>query len=156
MPCAKLAKVSLKSFIQIEEALISDAEIKRPYQEYVLSLTVKYSSPQGRRNLSSSNNYTYDEVIAALDELPNQVFKAHYDPQYERSLMNDGLRYDIMKRDGFQCQICGLSQKDGVRLHVDHIVPIAKGGRTIPSNLRTLCEARNRGKRDKYDPNGMN
>lgn len=66
------------------------------------------------------------------------------------------MRYDILRRDGFRCQICGASQKDGVTLHVDHIVPVSKGGRSVPSNLRTLCERCNKGKSNKYDPNGLN
>lgn len=70
--------------------------------------------------------------------------------------MNASLRYDILKRDGFKCTICGATQADGVKLHVDHIIPISKGGKTIPKNLRTLCDRCNFGKRDKYDPKGIN
>ena len=28
---------------------------------------------------------------------------------------------------------------DEVGLHIDHIVPIAKGGKTVKSNLQVLC-----------------
>ena len=69
----------------------------------------------------------------------------------ERAKMSPSLRYDILKRDGFRCQICGASQKDGVRLHVDHIVPVSKGGKTEVSNLRTLCEKCNLGKGAKME-----
>lgn len=70
--------------------------------------------------------------------------------------MTDKLRYKIMKRDNFRCVICGASQKDGVKLHVDHIIPVSKGGKTIESNLRTLCDRCNLGKGASYDPNGVN
>ena len=43
------------------------------------------------------------------------------------------------------------NKNDGVKLHVDHIFPIAKGGRTDPSNLRTLCDQCNLGKKDKIE-----
>ena len=69
----------------------------------------------------------------------------------QRRLMSDSLRYDVMRRDGFRCQICGATQKDGVKLHVDHIFPVSKGGKTEMSNLRTLCERCNMGKRDKIE-----
>jgi len=75
---------------------------------------------------------------------------------HERSLMSASLRYDIMKRDGFKCTLCGRSQADGVKLHVDHIQPVSKGGLTTPSNLRTLCQDCNLGKSDKYDESGEN
>ena len=70
--------------------------------------------------------------------------------------MTADLRYNVMKRDGFRCVLCGRDASDGVKLHVDHIVPIAKGGKTIKSNLRTLCEDCNIGKKDKYDHFGVN
>ncbi|MBE5910147.1 MAG: HNH endonuclease [Pseudobutyrivibrio sp.] len=40
--------------------------------------------------------------------------------------MNDSLRYDI-KKDSFRCTICGRSAADGIRLHVDHTMPVEKG-----------------------------
>ena len=69
----------------------------------------------------------------------------------ERAKMSESLRYDILKRDGFKCKICGASQADGVKLHVDHIIPVSKGGKTEPSNLQTLCSRCNIGKSNKMD-----
>jgi len=69
----------------------------------------------------------------------------------QRRLMSDSLRYDVMRRDGFRCQICGATAKDGAKLHVDHIRPVSKGGRTEISNLRTLCERCNLGKGAKLE-----
>ena len=69
----------------------------------------------------------------------------------QRALMNDSLRYDILKRDNFRCKICGATAADGVKLHVDHIIPVSKGGRTEPGNLRTLCERCNMGKGAKLE-----
>lgn len=66
--------------------------------------------------------------------------------QEQRRLMTDKLRYKVMERDGFRCQICGATQADGYKLHVDHIYPVSKGGKTEMSNLRTLCERCNMGK----------
>jgi 5-methylcytosine-specific restriction endonuclease McrA len=38
---------------------------------------------------------------------------------------------------------------DGVKLEVDHIKPISKGGKTVLNNLQTLCMDCNRGKSNK-------
>ena len=70
--------------------------------------------------------------------------------------MTPSLRYKIMQRDGFRCRLCGASAADGAKLHVDHICPVSKGGKTEPDNLRTLCERCNLGKSARYNPNGMN
>ena len=64
----------------------------------------------------------------------------------ERKYMNYQLRYDVLKRDNFTCQKCGATAKDGAKLHVDHIIPIYKGGKTTMSNLQTLCDRCNIGK----------
>jgi len=71
----------------------------------------------------------------------------------QRRLMSDSLRYDVMRRDGFRCRICGATQKDGVRLHVDHIVPVSRGGPdgNVQSShaLRTLQHGKRRENRIK-------
>ena len=68
----------------------------------------------------------------------------------------DSFRYDILKRDGFRYQIYGRTAQDGAQLQVDHIKPIAKGGKTIASNLRALWDQCNLGKSDKWDAYGIN
>lgn len=58
------------------------------------------------------------------------------------------LRWLVMKRDRFTCRACGRSPATHAEtvLHVDHVIPWSKGGETVESNLRTLCEQCNVGK----------
>ncbi|HEY3250640.1 MAG TPA: HNH endonuclease [Ignavibacteria bacterium] len=58
------------------------------------------------------------------------------------------LRFKIFKRDRFTCCACGRSPATtpGLELHVDHIKPRAKGGKTVFDNLQTLCKDCNLGK----------
>ena len=65
--------------------------------------------------------------------------------------MTKELREKILKRDNYKCQICGLSRKQEphLLLEVDHIIPISKGGKTVESNLQTLCWSCNRSKSNK-------
>lgn len=58
------------------------------------------------------------------------------------------LRFLVMKRDNFKCQICGRSPAtdQSIILHVDHIIPWSKGGETTENNLQTLCSKCNLGK----------
>ena len=64
--------------------------------------------------------------------------------------INYRTRFKVMQRDDFKCQICGASPatQAGVLLHVDHIVPVAKGGQATMDNLQTLCQKCNLGKSD--------
>jgi hypothetical protein len=58
------------------------------------------------------------------------------------------LRYRVLTRDSYKCVLCGRSPATHVRvsLHIDHIEPFAKGGKTVLQNLRTLCNECNWGK----------
>lgn len=64
----------------------------------------------------------------------------------KRGEVGKAMRFEIMKRDGFRCQICGSTASDDVKLELDHIIPVADGGETAPYNLWTLCFSCNRGK----------
>ena len=57
----------------------------------------------------------------------------------------------VFERDRFQCQAC-QQRSPTVRLQVDHIIPLAKGGSNDISNFQTLCETCNLAKRDRIDP----
>lgn len=60
------------------------------------------------------------------------------------------MRYDVLRRDGFHCVRCGRGREDGVKLHVDHVIPVSRGGKSVMDNLQTLCEDCNCGKGNKY------
>jgi len=64
-----------------------------------------------------------------------------------------GLRYNVLRRDSFKCVLCGNSPATdpSCKLHVDHIEPISKNGKTMQSNLRTLCADCNIGKSNKTE-----
>jgi 5-methylcytosine-specific restriction endonuclease McrA len=60
-----------------------------------------------------------------------------------RKPISDSTRYKVMKRDGFSCSYCTAS---GVPLHIDHVVPVSRGGTNAIGNLVTACERCNQGK----------
>lgn len=74
---------------------------------------------------------------------------SQYNSKQQRKFMTPELRHKIAVRDNYTCQICGKYMPDGVGLQIDHIIPISKGGKTIPSNLQVLCSKCNGKKSDK-------
>lgn len=56
------------------------------------------------------------------------------------------LRFKVLERDNGRCKLCGKNPMDGVKLHVDHVVPYSLGGLTVLENLQTLCMDCNLGK----------
>ena len=124
-------------------------------KDFTIELIVCYTSPQGRNSYQKTYKFSCADIQYYLDEF-SKVQQNKQSAVYQRQLMTPKMRYNIMKRDGFKCVICGRSQNDGAKLHVDHIKPVSKGGKTEESNLRTLCDMCNLGKSDAYDPYGLN
>ena len=136
-------------FVDIHNAYLKIVDTPTFYLIY------SYISPKGRNFYEHTYYFSLDDIIDFLDELTESA--RQYDQRAaERAKMTPGLRYKIMQRDGFRCRLCGASAADGAKLHVDHIFPVSKGGKTEPDNLRTLCERCNLGKSARYNPNGMN
>ena len=51
---------------------------------------------------------------------------------------------EIYQRDNWTCQLCGVDLKDRPgEIHVDHIVPLARGGLHYRANLWTTCQTCN-------------
>ena len=72
-------------------------------------------------------------------------------PQFARGI-SARLRAEALDRNGFTCQMCGLTPSDidpatgrKVRLHVGHIKDKSLGGKDELSNLRALCSTCNQG-----------
>jgi hypothetical protein len=63
-----------------------------------------------------------------------------------------GLRFRVLRRDRFKCVLCGdhPARNADCVLHVDHILPWSKGGRTSEDNLRALCATCNVGRGNRF------
>jgi len=82
-----------------------------------------------------------------LQTAPNEIL----DIRFQRG-MSQRLRAEVFDRNGFTCQMCGLTPGDidpetnrKVRLHVGHVVDKKLGGLDELDNLRTLCSSCNQG-----------
>jgi len=65
----------------------------------------------------------------------------------ERGSIDRKTRYRILQRDDSKCQRCGRTPADGVKLHIDHKIPVEYGGETSDDNLWVLCQECNEGKK---------
>ena len=93
-------------------------------------------------------NYIKDRYNQ-LEDIGFECTLRKYHSKNQRKLATRELREKIMKRDNYTCQLCGKYMPDEVGLQVDHIIPVAKGGKTVKSNLRVLCSKCNGSKSDK-------
>ena len=99
--------------------------------------------------LKSFVDYMNQEEQSEERVIPLSVGEKRYGKQATRDI-NLRLRWRILQRDNFKCCKCGASPATdpSVILHIDHIIPMAKGGETTPNNLQTLCSKCNLGKSD--------
>ncbi len=94
--------------------------------------------------------YSYILTKGACDEALQALYEAFLEfrkGRNSRSEISLKFRFEIFKNSHYKCQICGASAKEeGVRLEVDHKIPLSKGGSNDRDNLWTLCFKCNRGK----------
>jgi len=67
-----------------------------------------------------------------------------------RNPVSGTIRYEVLKRAGFRCELCGISA-DEKALEVDHITPKNLGGEDNINNYQALCYSCNATKRDRDD-----
>jgi hypothetical protein len=153
---AKITKnffISLKRLLKVEAKMVNKIKLK-PMLDTEIEIIVRYTSPRGRNSYSSKATYPFYEIKSFYVQMLDSVAKRStrsYQMKVERFKMTATMRYQVLVRDKATCQICGASKKDGVILHVDHILPVAKGGKSTLDNLRTLCDRCNLGKKDRIE-----
>ncbi len=111
-----------------------------------LSAFVKYANSDSNLSTTASvGEQPVPEVISPHITKPKEIIK-------EKRSLSIGLRFKILHRDNFRCVLCGASPAThlGCELHVDHILPWSKGGRTVEENLRSLCASCNIGRGNRY------
>ena len=142
--------ISKKSFIKLEQKLINRIKITQDVYNITCDVEIYYRSPKGRNNYSKRHIFSYYELVDIYNDWLNGK-KYEVTSKIERQIMNEDIRYNVLIRDNFTCVLCGATAKDGAKLQVDHIIPVSKGGKTVMSNLQTLCEKCNKGKNNKVN-----
>lgn len=138
---------TLEKFKKIERRVVEKEKLKKKF-DLLTVVEARYTSPKGNNSYCKKDNYDYNKVLEIYQKWQGNK-KFRISSLIERSKMSDSIRYDVLKRDNYKCRICGASAEDGAKLHVDHIIPVSKGGKTELNNLQTLCERCNMGKSNK-------
>ena len=148
----KWNKVTLESI----EQEIFDHEIKRPTVDYTISVALYCSQINGRIITSKRETFEYDTIKRLINRINDRSGYFYNDKdiwdaicRVERGKVSNKMRFSIYERDGYRCRKCGRSGRYH-DLEIDHIKPIAKGGKSVYSNLQTHCKRCNQEKGDTY------
>lgn len=114
---------------------------------YFPSYTLQYISSGGNSSLTTEIILDTENLEKFTKYLSDKI-KWENSKEHQRALMTEALREKIKERDNYTCCHCGNSiyQEPNLLLEIDHITPIAKGGKTEEINLQTLCWKCNRHK----------
>ncbi len=109
-------------------------------------------------NLLPNSPVKLERLIGATEPLDLSVFvefvnfagaeKPTWQDRFANRRVPDSMRAAVLMRDGGRCRKC----RRAIKLEMDHIVPVSKGGKTEESNLQTLCRPCNRAKSKKLVP----
>lgn len=108
------------------------------------------------RELREDENWPILTHNDSADLKPGQYLLKELPPELSAVKFTRGisakLRAEVLDRNGFTCQMCGLTPGDidpatgrKVRLHIGHIKDKSLGGKDELSNLRALCSTCNQG-----------
>lgn len=145
-------EMNSEAFARIEQKLFTKRRLPAPVCVAQVRCIVRYTSPQGQKFYWRDFRWDFEQLWSGLAEM-KQIQKAQstaaFLRQQERNRVTPGVRYQVFKRDGWRCRSCGATS-ESVSLHVDHIVPVSKGGTSDLDNLQTLCADCNLGKSNRH------
>ena len=116
-----------------------------PCRNYSIKVVLYLSKINNQIYDKKSKLFCSDDLLRIIKRLKNKNGIYYNDKgiwdsicRVERGKESNKMRFAIYKRDGYRCRICGRTQNSTL-LEVDHIYPIAKGGKSTYDNLQTLC-----------------
>lgn len=95
--------------------------------------------------LYEEEHITYD--TKKLEDLPLYEI-GKLDPQREKELRDGAFAKSRTPQGAYRCACCGMETDSRVPFQVDHILPMNKGGKSVPENLQILCRSCNGRKGD--------
>ncbi|MCK6123928.1 HNH endonuclease [Microbacterium sp. EYE_5] len=146
------ADVAKTRFDAVEERLFTETLLERPTPQARIVGVARYTSPQGRNSYEKSHAWGFDDLRQELGlarEDRDRRSTTQFLRDRERSLLTPKMRIDVLQRDGRRCRACGATADDAT-LHIDHIIPVSRGGLTEMSNLQVLCQSCNLGKSNRF------
>lgn len=133
-------------------------QLKDEVEIELAKINSEYDFLDKKLSLINNTNNFFDKVSTNqyIIGLKNNIYNTFGDDDEDEKQENvrtisGKTRLDVFERDDYRCQMCGRTVDDGIKLHIDHIVPFSKGGSNEMDNLQVLCHECNLAKHDRMD-----
>lgn len=151
-----IGKLKLDKLIKKEKQLVEQQIYREPYTQFSLTVTLYCSKINGQVYGRKCKSFSAEDILTLTKRLNNKNGNFYIDRgiwdalcRVERGKVSNKMRFSIYSRDDYRCRCCGISERYA-QLEIDHIVPIAKGGKSTYENLQTLCHKCNVEKGDSW------
>ena len=141
-------KYDLKKLAKYEKERVRKI-LKSCQTRLTISVVLIRTNINGYPQARKSQKFQEGEIREILSRLHNKRNGRYLDEQIwnalvrvERAKVSNKMRFFLYKKYGEKCCKCGSRRN----LQIDHIYPIAKGGKTTIDNLQVLCERCNKKK----------
>ena len=136
-------KISQQEFVK--NWFIQNAGRDIPHSESKNALETLWKKKYGSRFEDSDRSIRTLCDNGFLIKIKNGVYRHDPSRTSKRKLrgFSAAQKKLILERDGYKCVECGLGPKNGVVLHVDHIKPQNRNGKSEILNGQTLCASHN-------------
>lgn len=138
-------KLNHKRLVKTEKRLLQKKTFTKPPMDFCIEVTLYCAQINGRVYDYKTKMFQADTILVLIKRLQNRRGTFYNDREIwnsicrvERGKVSNKMRFSIYQRDGYRCCNCGVTQRYA-QLEIDHIIPIAKGGKSTYDNLQTLC-----------------
>ncbi|MET8387166.1 HNH endonuclease signature motif containing protein [Streptosporangium canum] len=104
------------------------------------------ANEQTDRRLRDLRKQFIVETVRRKGSNPVYLLRRRNPVAVDASSVSSRMEAEVYAIMGAYCRMCGASPEDGVKLQVDHKIPLSWGGETVLENLQPLCERHNHGK----------
>ena len=143
-----------ENLLKIEKSIF-ESKKKSPITGYSVGVHLELRNMNDVYQDSKGARFSMSEICYLIDRVNDKNGDFYNDREIwdaicrvERGKVTNRMRFAIYDRDGRRCRKCGRRTDD---LEIDHIVPIAKGGKSTMDNLQTLCPRCNKEKGNKTE-----
>lgn len=140
-----MANKNITQLDLVKEYFIKNPKKDIPHPKVVDWLVAEYRKRKGKVFRDPDRAIHLLHQKGFLIKVGKGVYR--YEPDLEKNKKQEDFtptqKKKILEKDGYKCVVCGKGEREGVELHIDHIIPKDKGGKATIENGQTLCSQHN-------------